>query len=270
MRIAITYFSSFYETLMRLDDPVRRDRLNMALLQYSFDGTEPDLSDDLALELAFINAKPNIDANLNRSDAAKANGSKGGRPRKRCKSENVGKACAETEPETDCRTELETDAETEAETNAETYVETEAKTDAETKAKTQAKTEGLTEQKTQAKTQAKTEGFANENQNSSLSLSMSMSKDKEGVSPGPLRVRGETPSPEPCGAGAGMPAPQPQGAMVCRTCGRPLIERSPGRWHCARCRTDTGNPAQGMAGGVPCPDGIAEMIVGTIGGRGAR
>lgn len=258
MRIAITYFSSFYETLMRLDDPVRRDRLNMALLQYSFDGTEPDLSDDLALELAFINAKPNIDANLNRSDAAKANGSKGGRPRKRCKSENVGKACVETELETEGKTELETDAKT----KAETYVETEGKTEGKTEQKTKAKTD--------AKTQAKTEGFENENQNSSLSLSMSMSKDKEGVSPGPLRVRGETPSPEPCGAGAGMPAPQPQGAMVCRTCGKPLIERSPGRWHCARCRTDTGNPAMGMAGGVPCPDGIAEMIVGSIGGRGAR
>lgn len=258
MRIAITYFSSFYETLMRLDDPVRRDRLNMALLQYSFDGTEPDLSDDLALELAFINAKPNIDANLNRSDAAKANGSKGGRPRKRCKSENVGKTDVETESETEGKTELETDAKT----KAETYVETEGKTEPKTKVETKAKT--------YAKTQAKTEGFVKENQNSSLSLSMSMSKDKEGVSPGPLRVRGETPSPEPCGAGAGMPAPQPQGAMVCRTCGKPLIERSPGRWHCARCRTDTGNPAPGMAGGVPCPDGIAEMIVGSIGGRGTR
>lgn len=107
----VTFFASFYETMKKLPTAEDRDRFAMGLLGYAFEGQEPDFSDNLALDLAFTNARPNLDASAKKARTARENGGSGGRP--------------------------ETNAKTDTETNAKTDRKTNRKTNAKTKQKTQ-------------------------------------------------------------------------------------------------------------------------------------
>lgn len=79
MANGVVFLPSFYEAIQGLDDP---ERLQMydAIIRYGLYGEILDL--DPIPKAMFALVKPNIDASQNRYRAAKANGSKGGRPSK--------------------------------------------------------------------------------------------------------------------------------------------------------------------------------------------
>ena len=79
MANGVVFLPSFHEAIQGLDDP---DRLQMydAIVRYGLYGEILDL--DPIPKAMFALVKPNIDASQNRYRAAKANGSKGGRPNK--------------------------------------------------------------------------------------------------------------------------------------------------------------------------------------------
>lgn len=112
MESKITFFASFYETMKKLPDAKDRDRFAMGLLAYAFEGEEPDFTDSLALDLAFTNARPNLDAAAKRARAARENGERGGRPETKAKTK--GKTEAKTDRETKQKTEAKTDQKTDA------------------------------------------------------------------------------------------------------------------------------------------------------------
>lgn len=97
----ITFFASFYETLKKLPE-AQREPFMMGLLGYAFEGIEPDFADDLLLDIAFTNARPNLDASARKAKVARENGEAGGRP------------------ETKHKTNAKTDRKTNAKTNAKT------------------------------------------------------------------------------------------------------------------------------------------------------
>lgn len=71
---------SYYEALEKLPDEQRAEMYD-AIMRYVFDDEEPsDLSP--VLRGYFILLRPNIDASIKKYAAQRANGSKGGRPRK--------------------------------------------------------------------------------------------------------------------------------------------------------------------------------------------
>ncbi len=77
MSNGVVFLPSFHEAIQGLDDP---DRLQMydAIVRYGLYGEILDLNPIPKAMFALV--KPNIDASQNRYRAAKANGSKGGRP----------------------------------------------------------------------------------------------------------------------------------------------------------------------------------------------
>ena len=79
MAQGVVFLPSFHEAIQGLDDS---DRLQMydAIVRYGLYGEILDL--DPIPKAMFALVKPNIDASQNRYRAAKANGSKGGRPSK--------------------------------------------------------------------------------------------------------------------------------------------------------------------------------------------
>lgn len=79
MADGVVFLPSFHEAIKDLPD---KDRLQMydAIIRYGLYGEILDLSPIPKAMFALV--KPNIDASINRYRAAKANGSKGGRPNK--------------------------------------------------------------------------------------------------------------------------------------------------------------------------------------------
>ncbi|MEO6302619.1 MAG: DUF6291 domain-containing protein [Bacteroidia bacterium] len=75
----IVFMKSYYTSIKRLKDPIQRDELLMAVLDYCFTGTEPELKSDVAL-MAWDLMKPTIDNSKKRYAASIHNGKKGGRP----------------------------------------------------------------------------------------------------------------------------------------------------------------------------------------------
>lgn len=98
----VTFFASFYETLKKLPTAEDRERFAMGLLGYAFEGEEPDFSDNLALDLAFTNARPNLDASAKKARVARENGESGGRPETNAKTD--AKTNAKTDRKTNRRT----------------------------------------------------------------------------------------------------------------------------------------------------------------------
>ena len=88
----VTIFFSVYETCQKLSAH-QRHRLLDSILEYSFGGISPDFGDDLALELSWINIRPNLDSSIRRS----VNGAKGGRPRKEKARKSVVKSVVKSD-----------------------------------------------------------------------------------------------------------------------------------------------------------------------------
>lgn len=68
----ITFFESYYQAAMLLPDE-ERGRFVMSVLEYAFDGVEPDL--DGAAALGFVLIKPNIDSSIKKASAGREGGS---------------------------------------------------------------------------------------------------------------------------------------------------------------------------------------------------
>ena len=75
MRKQFTFYSSFYAGISRIEDAVIRAEAYDAICAYALDGEEPDL-DNMpgAAALAFIMAKPNLDASKKKAAAGKQGG----------------------------------------------------------------------------------------------------------------------------------------------------------------------------------------------------
>lgn len=119
----VTFFASFYETMKKLPTAEDRDRFAMGLLGYAFEGQEPDFSDNLAIDLAFTNARPNLDASAKKARTARENGGAGGRPETKAKTDQ--KTNRKTNAKTDRKTQplLEKDMDKEVDMEKEMEVE---------------------------------------------------------------------------------------------------------------------------------------------------
>lgn len=76
------FWDTYYSALKLLDDPVRRDRLVMALCAYVFDGVDADLSDDPMAEALYQIMHQQARTSKEISNSASERGKKGGRPAK--------------------------------------------------------------------------------------------------------------------------------------------------------------------------------------------
>lgn len=74
---AFTYLESFYRQTELMDD-AQALRYFRAICAFAFDGVCPDFKDDPVLAMAWVSTESAIEANLQ----ARANGKKGGRPKK--------------------------------------------------------------------------------------------------------------------------------------------------------------------------------------------
>lgn len=77
MRNQFTFYASFYEAAQMIKNKQNRCLLYDALCRYALEGTEPDTSklpDSVAV--AFITAKPNLDASRKKAQSGKQGGSK--------------------------------------------------------------------------------------------------------------------------------------------------------------------------------------------------
>lgn len=75
MRKQFTFYSSFREALKRIKDPAVRAEAYDAICDYAIEGIEPDL-DNMpdAAAIAFVMARPNLDASKAKADAGKLGG----------------------------------------------------------------------------------------------------------------------------------------------------------------------------------------------------
>lgn len=80
MRKQFTFYSSFYAGISRIEDAVIRAEAYDAICAYALDGKEPDL-DNMpgAAALAYIMAKPNLDASKKKAAAGKQGGKSRGK-----------------------------------------------------------------------------------------------------------------------------------------------------------------------------------------------
>lgn len=76
-RKQFTFYSSFFETAKRIKSKAARADLYDTICRYALEGIEPDL-DKLpeSVAVAFINAKPNLDASRKKAENGKHGGSK--------------------------------------------------------------------------------------------------------------------------------------------------------------------------------------------------
>lgn len=76
-RKQFTFYSSFFETAKRIKSKAARADLYDTICRYALEGEEPDL-DKLpeSVAVAFINAKPNLDASRKKAENGKQGGSK--------------------------------------------------------------------------------------------------------------------------------------------------------------------------------------------------
>lgn len=76
-RKQFTFYASFWETAKRIKSKAARADLYDTICRYALDGEEPDL-DKLpeSVAVAFINAKPNLDASRKKAESGKQGGSK--------------------------------------------------------------------------------------------------------------------------------------------------------------------------------------------------
>jgi hypothetical protein len=77
LRNQFTFYASFYEAAQMIKNKQNRCLLYDALCRYALDGAEPDMSklpDSVAV--AFITAKPNLDASRKKAQSGKQGGSK--------------------------------------------------------------------------------------------------------------------------------------------------------------------------------------------------
>lgn len=76
-RSQFTFYGSFWETAKRIKSKAARADLYDTICRYALEGVEPDL-DKLpeSVAVAFINAKPNLDASRKKAESGKQGGSK--------------------------------------------------------------------------------------------------------------------------------------------------------------------------------------------------
>ena len=76
-RKQFTFYGSFFETAKRIKSKAARADLYDTICRYALEGVEPDL-DKLpeSVAVAFINAKPNLDASRKKAENGKNGGSK--------------------------------------------------------------------------------------------------------------------------------------------------------------------------------------------------
>ena len=77
VRNQFTFYASFWETAKRIKSKAARADLYDTICRYALEGEEPDL-DKLpeSVAVAFINAKPNLDASRKKAESGKHGGSK--------------------------------------------------------------------------------------------------------------------------------------------------------------------------------------------------
>ena len=81
----MTFFRSYYEAVEELDKDIRLEVLE-AIIRFGLYGEEPTGLSPYA-KMAFTFARPSLEKSAHRGDVARANGNKGGRPRKETESE---------------------------------------------------------------------------------------------------------------------------------------------------------------------------------------
>ena len=118
-----TFFESFYEAAKLLPGDEGRD-FAWKIIQYAFEGTEPDFDGTMAALFAL--AKPNIDSSIK----GRARGGMGGRPKKQ--SEGADGQQHPQHDKTPSKTTVKTTVETTIKTPSETPMETPAETTMET------------------------------------------------------------------------------------------------------------------------------------------
>ena len=85
MADSLVFHKSYYEALKSLE-PKKRAEMYDAIMEYTFNGIEPDFKDFLNGYWLLI--KPNIDSSISRYNAAVNNGKMGGRPKKKQPKQN--------------------------------------------------------------------------------------------------------------------------------------------------------------------------------------
>ena len=75
---SFVFYRSFYETISLIPDAAMRCRAYTAICAYAFEGIVPEEDEDIMVKIVFTQAKAQMDANNKR----RADGCKGGRPKK--------------------------------------------------------------------------------------------------------------------------------------------------------------------------------------------
>ena len=120
MRKQFTFYASFREALKRIKDPAVRAEAYDAICDYAIDGIEPDLdSMPDAAAIAFVMARPNLDAAKAKSEAGKLGGGKSKPEADESKPEASSKQNAAEAKQTESKTKIENKIENKRETKIE-------------------------------------------------------------------------------------------------------------------------------------------------------
>lgn len=117
-RKQFTFYSSFYDSAKRIKNKAARADLYDTICRYAIDGVEPDL-DKLpeSVAVAFINAKPNLEASRRKAENGKQGGSKSkanaSKPEANASKSENGASEKEIEKENEKEIELEKEIENE-------------------------------------------------------------------------------------------------------------------------------------------------------------
>lgn len=78
---AFTFYRSFFDAIEQIPEEFKKLRAYKVIVEYGLDGIEPQNNEDVVVKVLFVQAKPQIDANIKRYDSSVRNGRKGGAPK---------------------------------------------------------------------------------------------------------------------------------------------------------------------------------------------